>query len=184
MLERKWKTMLGEPVADIREELRQLFKDGGKDVHVGTDSQQNGVWTDYVTVLVVLTPSKGGRAFYTKERVTRIRGLRERLSREAYKSTELAMELTATPDVGSTLALMDGDGALPQPNALSVHLDINPDARHKSSQYVQELVGLVVGQGFKVLLKPDSWAASHAADHAVRGNVEERRLKYGRAKSI
>ena len=34
--------------------------------------------------------------------------------------------------------------------------------------YVQELVGLVVGQGFKALIKPESWAASHAADHVVR----------------
>jgi predicted RNase H-related nuclease YkuK (DUF458 family) len=39
---------------------------------------------------------------------------------------------------------------------------------HKSSAYVQELVGLVVGQGFKALIKPQSWAASHAADHVVR----------------
>jgi predicted RNase H-related nuclease YkuK (DUF458 family) len=29
-------------------------------------------------------------------------------------------------------------------------------------------VGLVVGQGFKALIKPESWAASHAADHVVR----------------
>ena len=39
---------------------------------------------------------------------------------------------------------------------------------HKSSAYVQELVGLVVGQGFKALIKPESWAATHAADHVVR----------------
>jgi hypothetical protein len=39
---------------------------------------------------------------------------------------------------------------------------------HKSSAYVQELEGLVVGQGFKALIKPESWAASHAADHVVR----------------
>ena len=26
----------------------------------------------------------------------------------------------------------------------------------------------MVGQGFKALIKPESWAASHAADHVVR----------------
>jgi predicted RNase H-related nuclease YkuK (DUF458 family) len=43
--------------------------------------------------------------------------------------------------------------------------------RFKSSAYVQELVGLVVGQGFKALIKPESWAASHAADHVVRAKL-------------
>ena len=51
---------------------------------------------------------------------------------------------------------------------LTVHIDANPVVAHKSSAYVQELVGLVVGQGFKALIKPESWAASHAADHAIR----------------
>ena len=51
---------------------------------------------------------------------------------------------------------------------LTVHIDANPVVAHKSSAYVQELVGLVVGQGFKALIKPESWAASHAADHVVR----------------
>ena len=44
---------------------------------------------------------------------------------------------------------------------------------HRSSAYVQELVGLVVGQGFKALIKPDSWAASHAADHVVRASMRQ-----------
>lgn len=51
---------------------------------------------------------------------------------------------------------------------LTVHIDANPVVIHKSSRYVQELVGLVVGQGFKAVIKPESWAASHAADHIVR----------------
>jgi hypothetical protein len=37
-----------------------------------------------------------------------------------------------------------------------------------SSKYVEELAGLAMGQGFKTLVKPESWAASHAADHVVR----------------
>ena len=54
------------------------------------------------------------------------------------------------------------------PGELTVHIDANPVVAHKSSAYVQELVGLVVGQGFKALIKPESWAAPHAADHVVR----------------
>ncbi len=54
------------------------------------------------------------------------------------------------------------------PGPLSVHIDANPLPRHRSSAHVQELVGLVVGQGFKALIKPESWCATHAADHVVR----------------
>jgi predicted RNase H-related nuclease YkuK (DUF458 family) len=51
---------------------------------------------------------------------------------------------------------------------LTVHIDANPVVKHRSSAYVQELVGLVVGQGFRALIKPEAWAASHCADHIVR----------------
>lgn len=39
---------------------------------------------------------------------------------------------------------------------------------HRSSRYVQELVGLVVTQGFRAVIKPGSWAASRTADRMVR----------------
>jgi predicted RNase H-related nuclease YkuK (DUF458 family) len=54
------------------------------------------------------------------------------------------------------------------PGPLSVHIDANPVQTHRSSRYVQELVGLVVSQGFRAVIKPESWAASRAADRMVR----------------
>jgi predicted RNase H-related nuclease YkuK (DUF458 family) len=54
------------------------------------------------------------------------------------------------------------------PGRLSVHIDANPEPRHRSSEFVQELVGMVMGQGFKAIIKPDAYAASHAADWIVR----------------
>ena len=47
-------------------------------------------------------------------------------------------------------------------------MDANPVVSHRSSAHIQELVGLVVGLGFKAVIKPGSWAASHTADHVVR----------------
>jgi uncharacterized protein len=120
-------------------------------VHVGTDSLQTGRLTQFVTVVVILTPRKGGRVAYQREAVPRIHSLRERLLTEVWRSVDLGLQLSP---------LVKGD--------LSVHIDANPVVAHKSSAYVQELVGLVVGQGFKALIKPQSWAASHAADHVVR----------------
>lgn len=164
MLERRWRTLGGETVDDMPAALLTELSQGGREVHIGTDSQQNGNrGTEYVTVLVVLTPGKGGRVFYCRERVPRIRSLRERLHREVWMSTELGMELTQTTDIGG-FALIDG-------NELTIHIDANPNPRFKSSEYVQELAGLVVGQGFRVMLKPDSWTATHVADHVVKHEV-------------
>lgn len=50
-----------------------------------------------------------------------------------------------------------------------LHLDINPDPKHKSNIAMKEAVGWVMGMfGKPPILKPDSFAATHAADHVVR----------------
>jgi uncharacterized protein len=145
-----WKTLNEVKIPDILEFVREASR-AGQSVHIGTDSLQSGRFTQFVTVVVILTPQKGGRVAYRREIVPRIRSLRERLLTEVWKSVDLGLQCSP---------IVKGD--------LTVHIDANPVVAHKSSQYVQELVGLVVGQGFKALIKPESWAASHAADHVVR----------------
>jgi predicted RNase H-related nuclease YkuK (DUF458 family) len=147
-----WKTLKEVKVPDILEFVQEASKDG-QAVHVGTDSLQAGRFTQFVTVVVILTPRKGGRVAYRREVVPRITSLRERLLKEVWKSVELGLLFSP---------IVKGE--------LSVHIDANPVVTHKSSAYVQELVGLVVGQGFKALIKPESWAASHAADHVARAH--------------
>ena len=145
-----WKTLGEIKIPDILQFVAAASKDG-QAVHIGTDSQQTGRLTQFVTVVVILTPTKGGRVAYRRDVVPRVASLRERLLKEVWKSVDLALQFTS---------IVPGD--------LTVHIDANPVVAHKSSAYVQELVGLVVGQGFKALIKPESWAASHAADHVVR----------------
>ena len=145
-----WKTLNEVKILDILQFVCDATKDG-QAVHVGTDSLQTGRLTQFVTVVVILTPRKGGRVAYRKETVPRITSLRERLLKEVWKSVDLGLHFSP---------IVKGE--------LTVHIDANPVVAHKSSAYVQELVGLVVGQGFKALIKPESWAASHAADHVVR----------------
>lgn len=145
-----WKT-LGEARIPNIEEFVRTASSTGQVVHIGTDSMQTGKYTQFVTVIAILTPGKGGRAAYKREIVPRIKSLRERLLREVWLSVELGLTLSSVI-----------------PGELTVHVDANPEARHKSSQYIQELVGMVVSNGFAVKIKPESWAASHAADHIVR----------------
>ena len=145
-----WKTLNEVRIPDILQFVRDASRDG-QAVHVGTDSLQSGRFTQFVTVVVILTPKKGGRVAYRRAVVPRIASLRERLLREVWESVDLGLQFSP---------IVKGE--------LTVHIDANPVVSHKSSQYVHELVGLVVGQGFKALIKPESWAATHAADHVVR----------------
>jgi len=75
-------------------------------------------------------------------------------------------EVSYVTELASELIEVMGD------RPLSIHLDINPNPKHKSSIAVKEALGYVRGMfGFDPVLKPDAWCASKAADHAVR-NVE------------
>jgi len=142
----RWRTLSGDSIEDIVEWVDEAAS-SGQDVHVGTDSLQAGKRSFFVTVVVILNPPKGGRVAYTRTVLPRISSLRERLSKEVWMSVELGLQFQTLP---------------------TVHIDANPSERHMSNKYLQELVGMVVGQGFECRYKPDSWAATHAADHCVR----------------
>jgi len=162
VIEKKWKTLSGE-VIDLRSTIEaELREVPDAEVTIASDSQQRGQHTEYVTVVTLIRPGKGGRVLFNRELIPRVRELRERLWKETWRSTELAMELTETPDIGERMRI----------DIESIHIDANVDPKHKSSKYVEELVGLVVGQGFKAVVKPEAWAASHAADHAVKHKNE------------
>lgn len=137
---------------DILTFVRDATRDG-QAVHVGTDSLQVGRMTQFCTVVAILTPGKGGRAAYCREVVPRMTSLRERLVKEVWRSVTVGMELAP---------MVKGE--------LTLHVDANPQERFMSSRYLQELVGLVVGQGFAVKVKPESWCSSHAADWIVRNH--------------
>jgi predicted RNase H-related nuclease YkuK (DUF458 family) len=146
----RWRTLKGERIEDVLGFVRDNAGEG-QSVHLGTDSLQLRRMTRFVTVVAILTPGRGGRAAYTRDSVPRIASLRQRLMHEVWLSVDLGLRLH--PVV---------------PGELTVHIDANPVVTHRSSAYVQELVGLVVSQGFRAQVKPGSWAASHAADRMVR----------------
>lgn len=155
MLGRKWKTVDGHRVENPTEEILKAAV-GATVVYIGTDSQQDGMKTQYVTVVVIHDPGHGGRVFYTTEVVPRIKSRRERLVKEAWLSVMLAMEINPM---------------LSEESTLEVHLDANPNTKFESSKYVKEMVSLVVSQGFAYKIKPDAWAAGHVADHVVKYKV-------------
>jgi len=147
-----WRSLSGKPIADIVAAVKELLRGDDEVIHVGTDSQHSGQATNYVTVVAVVYPGHGGRVFYRRKQITRQHSLAQKLFLEAELSLDAAMVL-------SHFVAHD----------IIVHVDANEDLRHVSSQYVRALAGMVLGHGFQVRVKPDSWCATHVADSLVKG---------------
>jgi predicted RNase H-related nuclease YkuK (DUF458 family) len=105
-------------------------------------------------VIVVHVNSKHGCQIYHDTRDFPDYGnLKQRLLTEVQFAVEAATEI------------MDVIGN----RHLEIHLDVNPDPKNKSNIAVNEAIGWVRGSlGIEPHIKPNSWAASHCADHVVR----------------
>lgn len=142
------------------EEAKQAILDSSKEsaVYIGCDSirfRKNNMWyAKYSTVIIVHMDSKKGcRLFHSSVDMPDYGNLKQRLL------TEVQYAVSAATEIVDVL----GD------RHMEIHLDINPNPKHKSSVAVKEALGWVKGSlGIDAKVKPSSFAATHAADHAVR----------------
>jgi uncharacterized protein len=127
-------------------------------IYLGCDSERlrvkNEWYADYILAVVVHIDGKHGCKLFGK--VVRERDYEKKLHRprmrmmtEAYKLSELYMELA--------------DCLAGRP--VELHLDINPDEMHGSSCAVNEAIGFIRGTCNVIpMVKPNAFAASYAAD--------------------
>lgn len=157
----KWYTLNKNREVNLNEELTKITDMDNAILHIGTDAQKNGKKSsDFVTVVCIHLVDesgigRGGRVLYWKEKNIRTHNLWEKLYGETERSLRVATMLTE--EFGHEIG-----------NKILVHVDCNPNVRYASSNYVKTLAGMVTGYGFKYILKPDAFAASHAADHIVK----------------
>ena len=127
-------------------------------VYIGCDSirfRKNKQWyAKYSTVIIIhMDSKKGGRLFHESVDMPDYGNLKQRLLMEVQLAVSTATEII---DV-------IGD------RHFEIHLDINPNPNHKSNVAVKEALGWVRGSlGVDAKIKPSAFAATHAADHAVR----------------
>ena len=128
-------------------------------VYVGADSirfKRNGQWFAKYSMVIILhiDSNHGAKLFHKNIEMRDFGNLRQRLITEAGFAIEAAIEI------------LDVIGQ----RKLEIHLDLNPNPRYKSNIAVKEALGYVKGStGIDAKVKPDSFAATHAADHVVRG---------------
>ena len=135
---------------------REAIKASSKDsaVYIGCDSQMlpNGR-VDYSTVIVLHMNSKNGcKVFHNSVKQRDYGNLRARLM------TEVQYALEAISAIEDVL----------EERKLEIHLDINPDPKYASNVVTAEAIGWVRSLGLVAKVKPESFAATSAADHFVR----------------
>jgi predicted RNase H-related nuclease YkuK (DUF458 family) len=142
------------------DDAKAVIKASSKEssVYVGCDSvrfKKNGRWfARYATVVVVHYDTCHGASVFSDIVVMEDYGnIKMRLLNEAMFATNAALEI---------IDVLDG-------RYLEIHLDINPNPKHRSNVAITEAVGYVLGcTQVKPKVKPEAWAASHASDHCAR----------------
>jgi uncharacterized protein len=142
------------------EEAKEAIKRSSPEstVYIGCDSiryKRHGKWwARYSTVVVLHINSGNGCSLWHNSIILPDYGnLKQRLMTEVQHAIDCATEI------------LEVIGKRP----LSIHLDLNADPKHKSNVAVKEALGYVRGMtGLEAEIKPDAFAATYAADHAVR----------------
>lgn len=137
----------------IEEEPERAYK-----LVVGTDSEEREN-VEFVSVVVVHRVGSAARYFWSRSRSASAPSLRWRMYEEASLSLHLAELLTH--GVGERLNGYLTDGTC----QLEVHVDIGRFG--PTRDMIKEIVGMVLGSGYTVKIKPDAYAASSVADKHV-----------------
>lgn len=148
-IEWEWKSYDGQKTIDLKEFME---KHRDSEIFVGTDSQnyrKKEKRCVFTTVIIAYKRGKGGNVIMHSDKTGYIDALRQRLLLEAMRSLETAWFIGPL---------------IKKETVVTIHLDVNSNLKYKSSQYKDELVGLVMAQGFNCIHKPNAWAASSCAD--------------------
>ncbi len=144
-------------VLDFEQVLEKLLEYVGTEpgmeyeLIIGTDSMPSGIEAEFVSAIVIHRKSRGGIYFWSKRHETNLHSLRQRIFQEALYSLKLAEMLIERLKKRNVSDFN-----------LTIHVDVGPNGETK--QMLQEIVGMIKGNGFSVKTKPDSYGASSVAD--------------------
>jgi len=123
---------------------------------IGSDSEGNGK-IEMVTAIIIYRKKKGGRYFWRKTEFDKIITLRQKIYKEVELSISTGQELVKI--LNSYLIKEDFR------NNLEIHIDVGENGPTKD--LIREVVGMVLGFGFRARTKPQSFGASLVADRHI-----------------
>ena len=124
---------------------------------VGTDSHPRMEDVVFVTAIVIYRVGRGGRFFYHKEKDGLEVGMKQRIFYEVSRSLEVASKLTG---------VLARDSEHSETLDIEIHVDVGK--KGPTNEIIKEVVGMVVGNGYEAMIKPDSYAASSVADRYTK----------------
>ncbi|MEW6172516.1 MAG: ribonuclease H-like YkuK family protein [Bacillota bacterium] len=137
-------------MVDIVDYIRNLPTSAYK-VIIGSDSQVVQGETHFITAVIVHRLGKGARYFYRKRSHRKIKSLRQKI----FFETSLSLE------IGSVVTKALHDAGLDE-FKIEIHIDVGNHG--DTRDLIREVVGMVVGSGFKAKIKPEAYGASSVAD--------------------
>lgn len=175
---KKFKKYNGDIIEDIVGYIKEQVEEG-EDVRVvvGCDSQQRRSYTLYALTIILYDEIRhhGAHVVFMKIRTKKERDIFTRLMNESLYSLDLANWLDSKLTDGiykkPKFKSNEYDGSFPT-RKVEIHVDVNPeygrDKRNKSHVVYSSVMGMLCGSGYSVRSKPDSFAASSAADSLLR----------------
>lgn len=143
--------MVDDLVAFMDEEPDYFYR-----LVIGTDSKSNRLngeqKINFVTAVVIHRKGKGGRYFWQRKKVNKIKTLRDKIYTETLLSIHLAEKI-----VPRLTQKLNGERC-----RLEIHIDVGNMG--PTREMIKEVVGMVNGNGFVAKTKPESYGAFVVAD--------------------
>jgi len=121
---------------------------------IGTDSQTRSDMC-FVTAIIVHRVGTGGRYYYNRKITKLIRNLRQKI----YTETSLSLDV-----VGKLKHELDKT----QYKDMDVEIHVDIGQHGETRELIREVVGWVMGSGYKVKIKPNACGASKVADRYTK----------------
>jgi predicted RNase H-related nuclease YkuK (DUF458 family) len=149
---RNFKTIKGVSVNVVNHTLDLLKIHPNMQVHIGTDSQNNGKFTYYSIVIAYRFDNKGVHYILSKLSVPKILDIWTRLWKETELSIEVAEWLSSQINI-----------------KIEIDMDYNRNKDFISNNLIPAAKGWANALGYKVNVKPEEGLIStYAADHGCR----------------
>ena len=178
MEEVKFRKIGGDSIDDVAQYIKEYFKSRKEvdctnefEIFIGTDSQRvrRGRLTLYATVICLYTVGKGAHIIYTRIKRDDIgptlRKVGNKKGSDPMLFHRLEWEVTYSMQVADYLKV---NGIFTGYGVSQVHIDISANPENKSNIAYDWAMGWAESQGYNPRGKPNSPAASFAADMCVR----------------
>ena len=152
-----WKSATNEKMClkDIITILRKVSCSKEHKVIIGTDSVKLGDNFIFASAICILNKNFYDRKYFY---------LRQKSNNPNYADLSVRLLRETRDSIDLALMLVDEVSGI----NIEIHADVNPQVDHMSSRYLGMVSGYILGCGFDVKVKPESYVASAVADFHTR----------------